>query len=904
MTDHRKREESQRKQEKFAVAATNAVVAAQTVLALGGTECVAEQVVLSILLNQGCATDDYGMPEAVESKASRLLATPLPPSSLQGRKGNISPSTRTKAIAKRALNGEDKYNQLFSSLNSLDHLEVESLSGFFEEFSRQGVDQFTYNRGNHTAQLAKETSQVKTIFEANNIEGDEFMPNETSIEITEDDFSATALKLSVSRVFDLCIKRGHSSWMAKGYKETSPILDKTYFPFLAARCQELYEQCLDEEVRSTPNLPVRVGRKDFKQRLISVCIPCYNEDASSLKRSLESLRNQNLPPDVRMEILVAMDGVVQISESMATYLSELFGISFKVGHMNNPFERLQRPNTIVVESTVDNNIVLGTHLTLLVKRKNCRKVNSQEWWLRSHAVDSCCEFAFATDCGILFDKNCLLQMLRRSDREPNLSGLTGYQRVMSARMQGDDDFEFFSDPVGCFLRQIQCYDFEVSQSTTKSLLNSLGFIPVLPGPCSFFRFEHLQGVLDDYFSLTTATIKGDHGGIILGNVQLAEDRFPPVLLTFRFKGSCQRAGIARPKTGFVHDAVFYFEAEKPLRQLVTQRRRWINGSYTAAYWVLLDSWIGKADHLIIAKLGAYLILLIELLQGALIRLCVPATLACGLMYMCTIVPSVYANDSERVREILNGSTVEFSLVSISAVTAGLYLAVFALFVISHTPHAIRSTDEDGEVQWESDRDSAYRPRIFFLAFIVNAATIVLFIYVGVGVVMSVGWKGAPGYFQALCLLTMLPHLVTFMDGLVNSDRPNFRALWNLIILYPFFLISSTWFYVWLPCYATARISDLSWGNRNCTSQSLTMVLFSVLVLNVILHSGNLLDMLVRLFLKCIPRCLCGEPPPPLKNEGSRDGSALVSELGGHDEGGSIDSVGPTPIGPRRWRFSC
>ncbi|EEC42528.1 predicted protein, partial [Phaeodactylum tricornutum CCAP 1055/1] len=628
----------------------------------------------------------------------------MPSSSSQGWKGDTSPSTRTEAMVEQGINEKDKYNQHLSSFNSLDHLDVECLSDSFEEFSQPGVDQNRYNHSNHPERLlvsAKETSLVNTIFEANNIEREEFIPKESSIEITKDDFSATALKFSASRVPDLCIKRAHSSWMAQGYKETSPILYKTYFPFLAARCQELYTQCLDEEVRSTPKLPVRVGRNDFKQRLISVCIPCYNEDASSLKLSLESLRNQNLPPNIRMEILVAVDGVVQISESMASYLSELFGISFKVGHRNNPFERLQRPNVIVVESTLDNNIIFGTHLTLLIKRKNRRKVNSQEWWLRSHAVDSCCEFAFATDCGIIFDANCLLQMLKRSDREPNLSGLTGYQRVMSARMQDDDDFEFFSDPVGCFLRQIQCYDFEVSQSTTKSLLNSLGFIPVLPGPCSFFRFEHLHGVLDEYFSLTTATIKGDYGGIILGNVQLAEDRFPPVLLTFRSKDSCQRAGIARPRTGFVHDAVFYFEAEKPLRQLVTQRRRWINGSYTAAYWVLLDSWIGKADHLIFAKLGACLILLIELLQGALIRLCVPATLSCGLMYMCTIVPSIYAKDTERVREILNGSTVESSLVSISIVAA--------VFVISHTPHAIRLTDEDGEVQWESDRDSAYRP---------------------------------------------------------------------------------------------------------------------------------------------------------------------------------------------------
>jgi cellulose synthase/poly-beta-1,6-N-acetylglucosamine synthase-like glycosyltransferase len=480
------------------------------------------------------------------------------------------------------------------------------------------------------------------------------------------------------------------------------------------------------------------------------------------------------------------------------------------------------------------------------------------------------------------------------------------------------------------------------------LLDSIGFIPVLPGPCSFFRTKHLQGVLDEYFSLTTETIKGGRGGIVLGNVQLAEDRFPPVLLTFRSKDSCKDAGLVRPKTGFEHDAVFYFEAEKPLRQLVTQRRRWINGAYTAVYWVLLDSWIRKADHSIFTKLGASLILFIEFAQGALVRTCVPATLACGLMYMCTIFPSVYANDAEKVRDILDGGTVEPSLVGIGAAAAFFYLSLFAVFIFSHTPRAIPVTDDNGEVHWRSDSSSAYRPRIFFLAFVVNAITIAVFVYVGVGVFMIVGWQGTPGYFQALCLLMALPYLVALMDGLINSERPNLRAVWNMSMLFPIFLISSVWFYVWLPCYASARISDLSWGNRDCSGQSckssdvaiyraylgrvvsislviintlltgsiigvgnfvdgfLTIVLFSLLVLNMMLHLGNLLDMLVRLCCTRIPRWVCGEAPVYLKKQDSEvNKSAPASEISSHDDesgDGSIASESPTPIGPGRWRI--
>ena len=105
--------------------------------------------------------------------------------------------------------------------------------------------------------------------------------------------------------------------------------------------------------------------------------------------------------------------------------------------------------------------------------------------------------------------------------------------------------------------------------------------------------------------------------------------------------------------------------------------------------------------------------------------------------------------------------------------------------------------------------------------------------------------------------------------------------------------------------ASARISDLSWGNRaahqdsstsiiarhraylgrvvsvsivlcnvlmtigiifimNWVEKFLTIVLFTLLGFNILLHVVNLIDMLWRFFSHTVPYWLYGVPPPPLK----------------------------------------
>jgi cellulose synthase/poly-beta-1,6-N-acetylglucosamine synthase-like glycosyltransferase len=251
------------------------------------------------------------------------------------------------------------------------------------------------------------------------------------------------------------------SWLIQGFEETEPRPGKIYFPVVASKCQHM------RSVLSPTERPYR---------FISLFIPCYNEEASALKRTIKSLKALSLRQDVVLEVLVAMDGIDQMASSMRAYITELFGISTEENSVNNPFVKRPEANTVIVEPALDESIGSSSsrvQLSLVIKRTNRRKVNSQMWWLRGHAKEIQCEFAFGTDCGIIFEKKNLSMMLERLDSDKSLSAVSGYLRVMSSAMQSDGPLELCTNPLGWFLRQLQSYDIEVrTLSGTRCMIYS------------------------------------------------------------------------------------------------------------------------------------------------------------------------------------------------------------------------------------------------------------------------------------------------------------------------------------------------------------------------------------------------------------------------------------------------
>ena len=114
-------------------------------------------------------------------------------------------------------------------------------------------------------------------------------------------------------------------------------------------------------------------------------------------------------------------------------------------------------------------------------------------------------FVMMTDCGTFFEDECIKKMLNYMILHPKCVGCTGRQRVMSASQQDAPILKLTENPFKRFfywilggedlfsflLRAIQCIDYEVSYATYTGAFAGAGCLPVLPGPCSFFRYNGL-----------------------------------------------------------------------------------------------------------------------------------------------------------------------------------------------------------------------------------------------------------------------------------------------------------------------------------------------------------------------------------------------------------------------------
>ncbi len=138
----------------------------------------------------------------------------------------------------------------------------------------------------------------------------------------------------------------------------------------------------------------------------------------------------------------------------------------------------------------------------------------------------------------------------------------------------------------------------MSNILDKPLESVFGFISVLPGAFSAYRYIALQndsqgrGPLASYFK--GETMHGADAGIFEANMYLAEDR----ILCFEL--------VAKRKCAWVLHYVksAYAETDVPdnLSEFISQRRRWLNGSFFAAVFSMSHAFnVFRTDHSFIRK---------------------------------------------------------------------------------------------------------------------------------------------------------------------------------------------------------------------------------------------------------------------------------------------------------------
>ena len=547
-----------------------------------------------------------------------------------------------------------------------------------------------------------------------------------------------------------------------------------------------------------------------------------------------------MSPGWKVELLIVLDGVTAMSTSMGDVLYKMFGVDFNSEDPSiNPFLIIPDARTIIVQpaeipSTEHNDgtsrraVIEGCEggFSLVVKRENRRKANSQQWWLGPFASKLNCQYALATDCGTYFERTTVLRLIERLDNDITTHAVTGTQRTMPANLQGDGNWELCYHPFHFLLRQLQRFEFEVDNVSFMNVYNSLGAMHVIPGPCGLYRYDKLgslkDGLMHQYFKLFSRSNKG----LILGNVELVEDRIPGTLLAFPPKKATKDENRMPlegwPKTGLVHDAIFYMEAEKPLSQLVKQRRRWLNGTLATYVWMIQEGIISNSNQDPINKFLSWCLVVLGIFQGLVVRMFGPALLMVWMFRFGLFLPDLITDPSRIFDPSLSLMEVESEsgrLVD-GIVFGGMYLLLYIGFVLGHTPRAKPIQDEISIVRYtepsryKNDASSAYRGWLFHPMLWINFIVVVLYILNAIGIVLSLGWDGTPLTVRVLIAFCFLPFVAGLFDGLV---RCNLSGLWGMVCSAPFACPLMIFHTIWLPAYATTRLSDLTWGNRERSS---------------------------------------------------------------------------------------
>jgi chitin synthase len=226
-----------------------------------------------------------------------------------------------------------------------------------------------------------------------------------------------------------------------------------------------------------------------------------------------------------------------------------------------------------------------------LKEKNQKKINSHRWFFQAFGPILNPNICVLLDSGTRPGEESFYHLWRAFDLNSNVAGVCGEIVVMKGALGKN-----ILNPIVA----AQNFEYKMSNILDKPLESVFGFISVLPGAFSAYRYvalqnDHLgQGPLASYFKGEKS--HGAGAGIFEANMYLAEDR----ILCFELVTKRNESWVLR----YVKSA--YAETDVPdnLAELISQRRRWLNGSFFAAIYACSHAFaVFRTNHSIVRKLS-------------------------------------------------------------------------------------------------------------------------------------------------------------------------------------------------------------------------------------------------------------------------------------------------------------
>lgn len=361
---------------------------------------------------------------------------------------------------------------------------------------------------------------------------------------------------------------------------------------------------------------------------LMVCITMYNENEILLGRTLKgvfdnirdltSRRNATWGEGSWKKVVVVIvnDGRLQLNERTQWLLTAL-GLyqegyaKSKVNSRKVKAHVYEYTTAVGIDRVTNDRVHLcagSTPVQLLfcLKEKNARKINSHRWCFQAFAPLLRPKVVMLLDCGTKPAKDAFYRLWSEF-KDSNVAGACGEMRVALGPSK-----LLLGNP----LVAAQNFEYKISNVLDKPMESVFGFISVLPGAFSAYRWDALlnvdgKGPLEKYFKgeflhQIAAIDENDDEyelmernyqdlGLFTSNMYLAEDR----ILCFELVSKKDKNYVLR----YVSGAKAETDVPERIDDFVLQRRRWLNGSlFAAMYAVFHWTQIWRSNHSLMRKL--------------------------------------------------------------------------------------------------------------------------------------------------------------------------------------------------------------------------------------------------------------------------------------------------------------
>lgn len=540
---------------------------------------------------------------------------------------------------------------------------------------------------------------------------------------------------------------------------------------------------------------------------LAIVLTSYNEDEKLLCKTLNSTikniqklcekRNSSTwGPEgwKKVVICIVADGRTKADARFLKILS-LMGV-FHEGVMKS--EVVKKPVTahvfeftsqVIVEPNGSVKVgVVPVQIIFCLKEKNQKKINSHRWFFRAFCQQLQPNVCMLLDVGTKPGSSSLVDLWRTFKRSPNVGGACGEIRT---------DIGTLGSSLINPLVAAQNFEYKMSNILDKPLESVFGFISVLPGAFSAYRWKALQGLpLEAYF-------KGEalHSGEIenpssfTSNMYLAEDR----ILCFEIVTKRNE----RWTLHYVKSAFAVTDVPTQVAELISQRRRWNNGSLFAAFYAAAHfGRVWTSGHSALRKLVLNfqaLYNLVQLIFGF-------TSLANFFLAFYFVVNSAvsdptadaFGGQGEAIQEVLSNIfialivvTLVLSLGNRPAGSVWVYTTVIILFscIMGVSLYC---------TGW-----SVYRS--------IDAA----------GLLDAAGWTAANAQkllhtaaFRDIVISLLATYVLYLVTSLIHLDP------WHMLTSFVQYLLLMPMFVIIINIYAFGNLHDVSWGTKGQSADSL------------------------------------------------------------------------------------